>query len=194
MRRSEYLTIQIAILSSSYTNEHPILHSLTAQCRLRTKRTHWWCPGELRNLTPVGVLRLGGEKSEFPLGENSFSTLYSRSSVHWIALCASPISSAFMFFLCSTTETGVSLMHNPLFRHCWWIQECLGMFSLWNPPSELNTQWDRCLCLRHVKTRSCVSDYGLLGIGQGLLRMKSGCQDTSRFSLSCWTCFPSYYC
>lgn len=29
------------------------------------------------------------------------------------------------------------------------------------------------------KTRSCVSDYGLLGIGQGLLRMKSGCQDTS---------------
>lgn len=35
----------------------------------------------------------------------------------------------------------------------------------------------------HVKTRSCVSDYGLLGIGEGLLRMKSVCQAVS-FSLA----------
>lgn len=71
-----------------------------------------------------------------------------------------------MFFLGSTTETGVSLMHNPLFIHCWWIQECLGMFSLWNPPSELNTQWDVCLSPARKRLGRVCLITGCWGLGR----------------------------
>lgn len=49
--------------------------------------------------------------------------------------------------------------------------------------------------VRRPKRLSRVADYGLLGIGQGLLRMKSGCQDTTGteplVAVSLWTGFPT---